>query len=99
MKLPLKGSKEYNTLVTMTGLLIGLGWVAKAEYANPKWTGVPKAVPLGMDDLQEWNKQFGPSDMNKWAIPAAENSRILQQIQDSQKEEVYSASLAKKDTW
>ena len=32
MKIPLKGSKEYRALVTLTGFLIGVGWVAKDEY-------------------------------------------------------------------
>jgi hypothetical protein len=76
----LKGSKEYNTLVTLTGLAIGLVWVAKDEYTNPKWTGVPKANQMDIDELSEWNKQFGPADVSQWAIPADDNAKILQSL-------------------
>ena len=95
MKLPLKGSKEYKALVSLTGLLIGLGWVAKDELENPKWTGVPKAAALGAEDLHEWNTQFGPSDPNKWAIPAVENLEMLKSL--GRRVEV--APSGKPDTW
>lgn len=97
VKLPLKGSKEYRALVTATGLLIGLGWVAKDEYENPKWTGIPKAASLGVEDLHEWNKQFGPADLNKWAIPASENTQILESL--SKKSLEIDSLSGRKDTW
>lgn len=81
-RLPLKGSKEYNALVTLTGLAVGLVWVAKDEYENPKWTGIPKASRMSSDELGEWNKQFGPSDSSKWAISKDENERILHSLDE-----------------
>ena len=79
-RFPLKGSKEYNALVSLTGLGIGLIWVAKSEYENPKWTGIPKASQMSSDELSDWNKQFGPSDSTKWAISKDENEKILQSL-------------------
>ena len=79
-RLPLKGSKEYNALVTLTGLGIGFVWVAKDEYENPKWTAIPKASKMSSDDLHDWNKQFGPSDASKWAISKEDNEKILQTL-------------------
>lgn len=100
MKIPLKGSKEYRALVTLTGLLIGVGLVAKDEYENPKWTGIPKASEMSVDDLNGWNKQFGPTDANKWAIPASENERILKSMGDAQKPaESIPVPQRKKETW
>ena len=97
-KFPLKGSKEYRALVTAMGFAIGLVWVAKEEYENPKWTGIPKATELSIHDLGEWNKQFGPSDVNKWAIPASANEAILQQLAASS-EPVPADIPKKKETW
>jgi hypothetical protein len=95
-KIPLKGSKEYKALVSLTGILIGLVWVARDEMENPKWTGIPKASELSVDDLSEWNKQFGPKDQSKWAIPVEENERILKFLgSTSQPEE----PVKKKETW
>ena len=79
-RFPLKGSKEYNALVTLTGLAVGLVWVAKDEIENPKWTGIPKASRMSSEELGDWNKQFGPSDASKWAISKDENEQILQSL-------------------
>ena len=100
-RLPLKGSKEYNTLVTLTGLAIGLVWVAKDEYENPKWTGIPKAGQMDISDLSDWNKQFGPTDSNQWALPAPENEKILESLAASQKRTNPNESQErpKKTTW
>jgi hypothetical protein len=98
-RLPLKGSKEYNALVSLTGLAIGLVWVAKSEYENPKWTGIPKASRMSSDDLGEWNKQFGPSDLSKWAIPRSENEQILQSLDSKFSPPDDSVSLKKQSTW
>jgi len=100
-RLPLKGSKEYNALVTVTGLAIGLIWVAKSEYENPKWTGIPKASRMSSDELGDWNKQFGPSDLTKWAISKDDNEKILQSL-DATKNTVLSPpteQVSKTATW
>ena len=96
-KIPLKGSKEYKALVTLTGILIGVAWVARDEMENPKWTGIPKASELSVDDLSEWNKQFGPKDQNKWAIPVEENERILKNL--GSRPAVSQEPVVKKETW
>jgi hypothetical protein len=100
MKFPLKGSKEYRALVTLTGFAVGLAWVAGDEINNPKWTAIPKAAPLSVDDLSAWNMEFGPKDKNKWAIPAQENERILGTLgastSSSRSEET---PVSKKETW
>ena len=96
-KFPLKGSKEYRALVSLTGFAIGLAWVARDEMENPKWTGIPKASELSVDDLSEWNKQFGPKDQNKWAIPAQENERILKSLGSTST--ASEEPIPKKETW
>lgn len=96
MKLPLKGSKEYRWLVSLTGLAIGLAWVAKDEYEHPKWTGIPRAAEMAVSDLSEWNRQFGPTDVNKWAIPASENEAILKRIEEGGKPQDL---VPTKNTW
>ena len=87
-KLPLKGSKEYNALVTMSGLLIGLGWVVRDELENPKWFGVPRAIRMESSEIEGWNKQFGPKDENKWAVSPEENSKILNYLNKNEKIEI-----------
>lgn len=96
-KFPLKGSKEYRALVTLTGFAIGLAWVARDEMENPKWTAIPKASELSVDDLSAWNKEFGPKDQNKWAISAQDNARILESLGSSATPEP--TPISKKDTW
>ena len=98
-KFPLKGSKEYRALVTLTGFAIGLVWIAKDEYENPKLTAIPKASELSADDLGEWNKQFGPKDINKWAIPASENERILKSLEKIDTASESQPIVSKKETW
>lgn len=100
-KFPLKGSKEYKALVTLTGLAVGLVWVAKDEYENPKWTAIPKASALSVDDLSDWNKQFGPKDSTKWAISMTENERILKTLDTNSvhPEPIVSTVDPKKETW
>lgn len=80
MKLPLKGSSEYKLLVSLTGLVIGLVWVAKDEYENPKWTGVPKAAPMPISEYDTWNKQFGPTDPSKWAMTVAQRELVEEKM-------------------
>ena len=99
MKLPLKGSKEYRALVSLTGLGIGLAWVARDEMENPKWTAIPKASELSVNDLDEWNKQFGPKDVHKWAIPAQENDRILKSLGSSSVPIDAPTTVSKRETW
>ena len=104
-RLPLKGSKEYNMLVTLTGLAVGLVWVAKDEYENPKWTGIPKASQMDISDLNDWNKQFGPTDASQWAISVVENKKILESLTAEQKrklddiKEETESYRPKKNTW
>ena len=98
MKLPLKGSKEYRALVTFTGFLIGVVWIAKDEYENPKLTGVLKAAPMPISDLASWNRQFGPTDVSKWAIGPAENEAVLSKLAHADTEEETIPS-SKKATW
>jgi hypothetical protein len=99
-KLPLKGSKEYKAMVSLTGLIIGLIWVAKDEMDNPKWTGIPKASELSVNDLSDWNKQFGPSDPHKWAISLGENERILKGMDGSKADPNQAIQTSqKKETW
>jgi hypothetical protein len=97
-RFPLKGSKEYRILVSMTGLLIGLAWVARDEYTNPKWTLIPKAASMRATEIDDWNKQFGPVDKSKWAIPEQENAAILQAL-DPKKEVVEEPPVTKRATW
>ena len=89
-------------MVSLTGLLIGLAWVARDEMENPKWTGVPKAAELSVSDLSDWNKQFGPSDPNKWAIPLNENEKILKDmngLKSSEEIPIVREQSRKKETW
>jgi hypothetical protein len=96
-KFPLKGSKEYRALVTLTGLAIGAAWVIRDEMENPKWTAIPKAAELSVEDLSQWNKEFGPKDASKWAIPAEENQRILANMSGGSQPEP--EVVSKKETW
>jgi hypothetical protein len=98
-KFPLKGSKEYRALVTLTGLLVGAVWIARDEMENPKWTAIPKASELSVDDLSSWNKEFGPKDLNKWAIPAQENEKILKSLSPTKSETSEASHVQKKETW
>jgi hypothetical protein len=100
-KFPLKGSKEYKALVTFTGLAIGLVWIARDEYENPKWTAIPKASALSVNDLNDWNKQFGPKDSTKWAISMTENDRILKALDETgiSPDATPPDVIPKKETW
>ncbi len=79
-RFPLKGSKEYRLLVTATGFLVGLIWIARDEYANPKWTATPRAGAMSSAEIDDWNKQFGPADKSKWAIPLEKNAEIIKSL-------------------
>ena len=85
--------------MTFTGFLVGLVWVAKDEYENPKWTGVPKTSEMPVDVLQDWNKQFGPTDLNKWAIPAEQNQQILKGMMVKKDDDQEVVVSNKRDTW
>ncbi len=82
-------------MVTASGVLIGLGWVARDEIENPKWFGVPRATGMGSGEIGEWNKQFGPKDENKWAVSREENQWILDKLDTIEQLDV----KPKKETW
>lgn len=84
-------------MVTLAGFAVGVVWVMRDEMENPKWTAIPKAAELSVDDLGLWNKEFGPKDVNKWAIPADENQRILTAMGTSAQPEP--EPVNKKETW
>lgn len=97
-RFPLKGSKEYRMLVTATGFLIGLVWIARDEYVNPKLTATPKAGAMSSSEIEDWNKQFGPTDRSKWAIPSEKNAEILKTINQSAAPVVVETTT-KRATW
>jgi hypothetical protein len=85
--------------MTLTGLAIGIVWVARDEYVNPKWTGIPKASQMDITDLSDWNKQFGPTDAAQWALPASENQRILDSLAYAKFQDSEEPERQKKSTW